>query len=104
MDFYGLSTYDTMKRLLQVGDLKQAEKIRSEYKVPDRRYWWIRIQLLAENFQWEELEKFSKSKKSPIGYEPFAEVCLKQQNVDEAKKYIPKCPEERKITWYIRAG
>lgn len=103
-DFYGLSIYDTMKRLLQVGDLKQAEKIRSEFKVPERRYWWIRIQLLAENFQWDELEKFSKSKKSPIGYEPFVEVCLKQQNVDEAKKYIPKCSDERKITWYIRAG
>lgn len=103
-DFYGLSIYDTMKRLLQVGDIKQAEKIRSEYKVPDRRFWWIRIQVLAENFQWDELEKFSKTKKSPIGYEPFVEVCLTQHNVQEAKKYIPKCRDEKKISWFIRAG
>lgn len=103
-DFYGLSIYDTLKRLLHLGDLKQAEKIKSEYKVPDKRFWWIRIQVLSENFQWDELEKFSKTKKSPIGYEPFVEVCLKQQNVAEAKKYLPKCKEEKKITWYIRAG
>ena len=33
------------------------------------RYWWIRIKALAEAREWPELEKFSKSKKSPIGYE-----------------------------------
>lgn len=99
-----MSVYDTLKRLLQVGDIKMADKIRSEYKIPERRFWWAKIQVLAETFQWDELEKFSKSKKSPIGYEPFVEVCLNHQNVDEAKKYIPKCRDERKISWYIRAG
>lgn len=102
--FNGLSLYDTLKRLLQVGDIKQAEKLRSEFKIPDRHFWWVRIQVLSENFQWEELEKFSKIKKSPIGYEAFVEVCLNQQKVEEAKKYIPKCKDERKIIWYIRAG
>lgn len=33
------------------------------------RYWWLRIQCLAEEGMWSDLEKFSKSKKSPIGYE-----------------------------------
>ena len=33
------------------------------------RYWWIRIKALAHKRDWNELEKFSKSKKSPIGYE-----------------------------------
>lgn len=87
-----------------MGDIKQTEKLRSEYKVPDKHFWWLRIQVLAEQFQWDELEKFSKSKKSPIGYEPFVEVCLKQQRVDEAKKYLPKCRDDKKIKWYIRAG
>ena len=102
--FYGLSIYDTLKRLLTLGDIKQAEKMKNEYKVPDRRFWWLRIQVLAENFQWDELEKFSKLKKSPIGYEPFVEVCLKQQNILEAKKYLTKCRDDKKIKWYIRAG
>lgn len=33
------------------------------------RYWWLRIHCLAEQDMWSELEKLSKSKKSPIGYE-----------------------------------
>jgi Vps16, C-terminal region len=38
------------------------------------RFWWIKLQGLVETRDWEELEKFAKSKKSPIGYE----VCEKQ--------------------------
>lgn len=32
------------------------------------RYWWLKLKSLAEKEEWDELEKFSKSKKSPIGY------------------------------------
>lgn len=99
----GLSIHDTMLQLLRMGDLKEAEKIRSDYKVPDRRFWWMRILTLAEKLNWLELEKFSKSKKSPIGYEPFVEVCLQQDNIQEARKYIPRCPDKRKVHWYMRA-
>lgn len=102
--FYGLSVHDTIERLLTLGDIKQAEKMKSEYKVPDKRFWWLRITVLAESFQWEELDKLSKSKKSPIGYEPFVEICLRKQNVEEAKKYLPKCRDDKRIKWLIRAG
>ncbi len=104
MQFYGLSVHDTIKQLLNVGDIKLADKMKSEYKVQDRRYWWIRIQVYADHFQWDELDKFSKSKKSPIGYEPFVEVCLKHNNITEAKKYLAKCSSHKKIKWFIRAG
>jgi len=33
------------------------------------RFWWVKITTLAEQEDWGELEKFSKAKKSPIGYE-----------------------------------
>lgn len=78
--------------------------MKAEYKVSDKRFWWLRIQVLTDSFQWEELEKFSKSKKSPIGYEPFVEVCLKYHKAEEAKKYLPKCRNEKKMKLYIRAG
>lgn len=32
------------------------------------RLWWLKLTALANLEDWEELEKFSKSKKSPIGY------------------------------------
>lgn len=65
----GKSLHDTVKLLLLQNEIKLADKLRSEYKIPDRRYWWLRIQCLGERGLWGELEKFSKSKKSPIGYE-----------------------------------
>ena len=33
------------------------------------RWWWLRALALAESGDWAELEKFSKSKKPPIGME-----------------------------------
>lgn len=99
----GLSIHETIQELLLIGELKEAERIRSEFKVPDRRFWWLRILTLSSQHKWEELEKLAKSKKSPIGYDPFVEVCLKQDNVMEARKYIPRCRDNRRVVWYMRA-
>ena len=88
------------------------------------RYWWAKIRGLASIDDYEELEKFSKQKKSPIGYEascmcmyvectlldpevafsfqPFAEVCIQRRNQKEAAKYIPKCAPEVKYHLYLR--
>lgn len=33
------------------------------------RFWWLTIEALAEAGDWTELDRFSKSQKSPIGYE-----------------------------------
>lgn len=101
---YALPLHETIRQVLLLGDLKYADRLKNEFRMPDRRYWWLRIQVLAQQFQWDELEKFSRAKKSPIGYEPFVEVCLGQGRIDEAKKYLPKCTEEHKFKWYLRAG
>ncbi|KAK0096935.1 hypothetical protein PV326_003829 [Microctonus aethiopoides] len=98
----GKSLHDTVKLLLLQNEIKLANGLRSEYKIPDRRYWWLRIGCLAENNHWEELEKFSKSKKSPIGYEPFIDVCLKYGNQSEAKKYLPRVKDEFKVKYLAK--
>uniref|UniRef100_A0A182N0B3 Vacuolar protein sorting-associated protein 16 homolog n=1 Tax=Anopheles dirus TaxID=7168 RepID=A0A182N0B3_9DIPT len=103
-DFFGLPLHAMVRRLLQLGDQRYAEKLKGEFKMSDRRFWWLRVQTYAENYQWEELEKFAKAKKSVIGYEPFVEVCLGRMNVAEARKYLPRCSEENKLKWYLRAG
>lgn len=35
------------------------------------RWWYVKLKALTANRDWEGLEAFAKSKKSPIGYEPF---------------------------------
>lgn len=72
--FAGLSVNDFILVLLAEGFQKRAERVRVDWKVPDKRWWWLKIRALAGNKDWEALEAFAKSKKSPIGYEPFV-VC-----------------------------
>lgn len=56
---------------------KKAKKIRLEFKVPNKRWWWIKIRGFAAAGKWDSLRRFSQQK-SPIGYKPFAEVCETQ--------------------------
>uniref|UniRef100_A0A023F2B4 Vacuolar protein sorting-associated protein 16 homolog n=1 Tax=Triatoma infestans TaxID=30076 RepID=A0A023F2B4_TRIIF len=103
-DFFGKSLHDTLKLLLTMQEVKLADKLRHEYKVPDRRYWWLRVKVLGELGAWSDLEKLSKSKKSPIGYEPFVEVCWKHGNRYEAQKYLPKVKDDVKVEYLTKLG
>uniref|UniRef100_A0A3Q3XGA3 Vacuolar protein sorting-associated protein 16 homolog n=1 Tax=Mola mola TaxID=94237 RepID=A0A3Q3XGA3_MOLML len=97
----GLSLQATMEALLALGLHKQAEQLYRDFRVPDKRYWWLKLKSLAEKEEWEELEKFSKSKKSPIGYLPFVEVCMKSNNKYEARKYVSKVTPEQKVRAHL---
>ncbi|KFO80912.1 Vacuolar protein sorting-associated protein 16, partial [Cuculus canorus] len=66
--YLDLSLHDTVSNLILDGHHKRAEQLYREFKIPDKRYWWLKLSALANRGDWEEMEKFSKSKKSPIGY------------------------------------
>ncbi|XP_038126852.1 vacuolar protein sorting-associated protein 16 homolog isoform X2 [Cyprinodon tularosa] len=100
----GLSLQATMEALMALGLHKQAEQIYRDFRVPDKRFWWLKLKSLAEKEQWEELEKFSRSKKSPIGYLAFVEVCMKNNNRHEAKKYVSKVTPEQKVKAHLAVG
>jgi hypothetical protein len=70
--------------------------------IASQRYWWAKVSGLGAIGDYEELEKFSRQKKSPIGYEPFVDVCLKHGNRKEAAKYIPKCTPDDRYRLYIK--
>uniref|UniRef100_A0A3B3R9I6 Vacuolar protein sorting-associated protein 16 homolog n=1 Tax=Paramormyrops kingsleyae TaxID=1676925 RepID=A0A3B3R9I6_9TELE len=100
----GCSLQDTLHCLLIVGLHKQAEQLYKDFRVPDKRYWWLKLNALAEKEDWEEMEKFSKTKKSPIGYLPFVDVCIKHHNKYEARKYVSKVTPEQKVKAHIAVG
>uniref|UniRef100_A0A8C1P4Z9 Vacuolar protein sorting-associated protein 16 homolog n=1 Tax=Cyprinus carpio TaxID=7962 RepID=A0A8C1P4Z9_CYPCA len=100
----GFSLQDTMTTLLSVGLHKHAEQLYKDFRVPDKRFWWLKLKALAEKEDWEELEKFGKTKKSPIGYLPFVEVCIKHHNKYEAKKYVSKVTPEQKVKAHLAVG
>nr|CAD7262014.1 unnamed protein product [Timema shepardi] len=74
------------------------------------RYWWLRILSLAALSEWSELDKFAKTKKSPIGYEvnkhpmPFVDVCLKYDKRSEAQKYLTRVKDDLKVKYYLKLG
>ncbi|KAJ6658609.1 hypothetical protein lerEdw1_019997 [Lerista edwardsae] len=69
------SLHDTVYNLILDGNHKRAEQLYRDFKIPDKRFWWLKISALAEREDWEELEKFSKGKTSPIGYLGGGEGC-----------------------------
>lgn len=83
---------------------KKAEQLYKEFRIPDKRYWWLKISALAEKEDWEELENFSKSKKSPIGYLPYVEICMKHRNKFEAKKYVARVSPEQRVKAFLLIG
>lgn len=68
-EFLGLSLNETVYRLFRAGYGKRAHKMQSEFKMPEKTYWWLRLRALVAKRDWGELEEIAKAKKSPIGWE-----------------------------------
>jgi hypothetical protein len=58
-----------MFRLIKSGYSKRAARLQSDFKVPDKTWWWVRLRALVAARLWGELEEVAKAKKSPIGWE-----------------------------------
>lgn len=101
--YVGLTMSETIYNLILQGQDLKASKCKTQFYVSDKLYWSVKIEALAKTHRWEDLEKFSK-KKSPIGYRPFVEVCLKyDQYKVQAAKYIPKITDDKeKVEMYVQ--
>jgi vacuolar protein sorting-associated protein 16 len=78
--------------------LSDADKISRKFRVPEKRFWFVRVKAFAESEQWSNLRLLADSKKSPIGYKPFARAAINGgQNVNEVNRYIERIavPEEK---------
>nr|CAG4643026.1 EOG090X01BU [Ilyocryptus agilis] len=98
-----VSLNDTLKLLMRRKDWKEVDEMVKKLKIPERRLWWLKVTTLGEIGDWIELEKLSRIKKSPIGYEPFVDVCLQYDNIAEAQRYLPKVDEQLSIKYYVKA-
>ncbi|XP_052805418.1 vacuolar protein sorting-associated protein 16 homolog [Mya arenaria] len=103
-EYTDLSLHETIHKLIIDNSHKMAETLRKEFKVPEKRYWWLRIEALAEAGEWMELEKFSKTKKPVLSMEAFVDVCMKQNNKLEARKYVQRVTPDKKVACLIKVG
>jgi len=97
--YVNLSLHNTISQLLKDNEVKLADKLRTEFKLSDRKYFWLKLRSFAISEQWTELGALSRSKKTcPLGsFGPFLDVCLEQGEKGQAVKYLPllQTQEER---------
>ncbi|KAJ5101959.1 hypothetical protein NUU61_004181 [Penicillium alfredii] len=106
-EFVGLSLNETVYRLIRAGYGKRAHKMQGEFKIPERTYWWLRLRALVAKRDWGELEELAKTKKSPIGWEPFYNEILGAGNTKLASVFVPKCtnlPVAERIEMWVKCG
>ncbi|CAL3966617.1 unnamed protein product [Diplocarpon coronariae] len=88
--FTGLSVNETVFKLIRLGYAGRAKKVQSEFKVPEKTATWLRLRALVSKRDWNELEEWSKTRRSPIGWEPFYALILQSGNPKLASIFIPK--------------
>ena len=116
----GLSVNETISELIKKGLAKKADRVRGDFKVPDRRsvdlptfsgvtapclrldsplhrFYFIKLQALTSVKDWPSLEAFAKLRKSPIGYEPFVTHLVDKGHPKEAAKYVPRCEQKHRV-------
>ena len=106
--FINISLTETMKKILKLGTpefTKMAIKMKNDFKVSDRRFWYIKLQALSERGEWVELRRFAAERRSPIGYVPFANVCIAKNEEGEALHYIQMVKKDgERLDLYEKIG
>ncbi|GLB42050.1 putative vps16, C-terminal region [Lyophyllum shimeji] len=104
VEFFGKSVNETINLCLLNGMSKRADKIKSEFKVSDKRFWYLKLHALTALRDFEALEAFSKSKRSPIGYEAFVRHLVEKGHSKEAVRYVAKCDGPKRAELYVLCG
>jgi hypothetical protein len=89
--FVGLSVDEFVSALIREGFSKRSERVRVDWKIPDKRWYWVKLKALTDAKDWDALEAFAKSKKSPIGYEPFVVGAIRCRGELIAGREVADC-------------
>ncbi|KAG5646757.1 hypothetical protein DXG03_002443 [Asterophora parasitica] len=87
--FFGASVGETIRLCILNRLSKRADKVKSDFKVPDKRRA-ICLHIYLELGDFEALDAFSKSKRSPIGYEAFVRHLVDAGHQREAMSYVAR--------------
>ncbi|CAA6661340.1 unnamed protein product [Spirodela intermedia] len=98
--FVDSSISDTICTCIVLGNHRAATRVKQDFKVSEKRWYWLKSSALATIRDWDALEKFSKEKRPPTVSEipRFQAVCRgvhQRREKAEALKYIPKLTDPR---------
>jgi hypothetical protein len=102
--FTGMSIDETIRHCILNGLGKKADKVKADFKVPDKRFWHTKLYALTALRDFDGLEAFAKSKKSPIGYAPFVHHLVEKGYSKEAATFVPRCEVNKRVDLYVDCG
>ncbi|KAJ2160625.1 Vacuolar protein [Coemansia sp. RSA 552] len=103
-EIIGLPLNATLARCLAAGNYSRASKLRTEFRVPEPRFYLIKIAALVGRRDWVELARLASARKSPVGYRPFADACINALQYQEAARYIARCDTRDQPRLFLRIG
>ena len=85
--FTGMTLKRTVENLLLLGELKHAEKLKSDFEMNETTFAWLRVKAMARNRQWAELKKYAKQKRMPLSVANVIRIVKQQAGEAEAARY-----------------
>jgi len=67
-------------------------------------FWYIKLYALTSIRDFEGLDAFAKSKRSPIGYETFVRHLIEKGHLKEAATFVPRCDSNKRVDLYVDCG
>ncbi|ORX64918.1 hypothetical protein DL89DRAFT_271706 [Linderina pennispora] len=102
--FVGLTVNETVAKCMARGNYTRANKLKGDFKVPERRFYWIKVHALVQRRDWAELARLANARKPPIGYRAFVDECIGALQYQEAARYIAKCDQGERAELFLRIG
>ena len=100
-----LSAGQTFRELIVRRDLTKADELRSVFRMSEKACYHIKVHALSAIHDWAGLREFSRKKRPPIGFDPFAEACIEHGDMVAAVYYIDRIPADaEKLALYKRAA
>ena len=78
-----------------------CHRVCSPFSAYSCRFWYVKLQALTSVRDFEGLEAFAKSKRSPIGYEAFVKHLVDKGHEKEALAYVPRCDGPKRTDLYV---
>ncbi|KAI9340769.1 Vps16, N-terminal region-domain-containing protein [Zopfochytrium polystomum] len=85
--FFDLSISETIYRCLMVGQPHRAAKLKSDFKVPEKRFTWLKARSLVEQKNWDLLDKFAKANAKTFSLGSIVELLIKAREYGQARMY-----------------
>lgn len=101
--FVGLPLVATLKACIQRGLERQAERLRAEFRVSDKRMGYVRVSAYAEARDFGALRELA-TQRAGVGYAVFVRELVRVGAVDEACAYVPQAErhDRAQLTAYLQ--